>query len=266
MDLLLVVLYKQLPEESETISTFIKDCSRWHNKIKLVIWDNSPNNVSDNLLPELPIPIEYIHTPENISLAKIYNNTISKYKTFRAVYIFDQDSVVTDLYFAEMNKYLSLYSDIGLFAPKIYHNSILLSPAIEKYNRTQLLKSIDCGIHSTAGLRLIMSGLCVRPTILNTIKFDENLRLYWIDNVFSYDYSLKYKTYCVINYTLSHQLSCFDKDTIKNKWRRSIINAKGAIYASNKRSLVSKIYTRLYISAYLLKNFCQLSIKKISAD
>ena len=50
-NILLVVLYRQTVDTSETIKSFCKSCSKYHEKISLVIWDNSPYNENnlDNL-------------------------------------------------------------------------------------------------------------------------------------------------------------------------------------------------------------------------
>ena len=45
---LLVVLYKQSIISSTTIKSFCENCTKYHENVKLIIWDNSPNEIEND--------------------------------------------------------------------------------------------------------------------------------------------------------------------------------------------------------------------------
>lgn len=257
MDTLLVVLYKQTVQSSDTVKSFLKNCVNEAKNINLVIWDNSPGDsetslqIGDNIF-------DYYHTPENLSLAVIYNKVIEKYNDSRVVYIFDQDSLITSDYFTKMNTAINSFPLINLFAPRIFHNKTLLSPSRDVYNISSVINSIAPGIHNSAGMRLIMSGIALRPQIINRVRFDENLRLYWIDNKFCFDYSRCFKQFYLIDYNLVHDLSIFKRENIRTMFRRMWLNVSGALYTAKKRGIFTFLINIVYLSVYSIKRIVRI--------
>ena len=75
--LILMVLYECKVKESLSYASLLR-LSEYLNNSKLILWDNSPSVQSidtDNI--SFLQYIEYIHTPENMSLSKISMFVIS---------------------------------------------------------------------------------------------------------------------------------------------------------------------------------------------
>lgn len=220
-NILIVVLYKRTVSNSLTITTFCDKCSKFHNKVSLHIWDNSPYNENDfSYLRKLGIEYKYTHSPENLSLAKIYNKVISTTYSDQIVHIFDQDSNLTELYFDLMYKAINDEPNVYLFVPYVLYGDKLLSPGKYKYYKGSYNKKLLLGKIFSKNTICITSGMTMRAILREKVKFDENLNLYGIDSMFLLDYSAEYKYLYVINYSLSHNLSQFEIEPIDVKIKR----------------------------------------------
>ena len=254
MDRLLVVLYRQNISESNTLQSYFKNCASIHPFIKLVVWDNSPYPQSKEEICSAPIEFEYIHSPENKSLAYIYNEVLRKSVIdCKYIYLFDQDSEVTLNYFEEFQSAQQKYEHIDLFVPIVRHGGNIFSPCKEKWNRSFLFEDLTPGIFSAEHLRFILSGIALKNNVITEVQFDEQLKLYWIDNKFAYDYSKKYKELCVVDYTMQHDLSCFRYEPFRVKVKRWNSNVTGALYTASKMSLLAYVSTIIYSCFFYVK-------------
>lgn len=227
-NILLVVLYRQTVDTSETIKSFCKSCSKYHEKISLVIWDNSPNNENnfDNL-NNLRIEYKYNHTPENIALSSIYNTVISNANTNQIIHIFDQDTIIDNTYFDLIYEAVNTKPSISLFVPYVLYYGKLMSPGVYKYYKGGYSNKLKLGQVSSLNTICIASGMTVRASVYKNIQFDENLSFYGIDTKFALDYSKYYEYLFVINYSLSHNLSQFEIEPyeVKHKRFRSFVKS-----------------------------------------
>lgn len=236
---LLVVLYKRTPLLSTTIKSFIRDCKAYHSQVSLVIWDNSPYYQESVLENEIPSAINYIYRKgENTALSKIYN-IISKSFPDSLIHIFDQDSKLSDEYFAKVYNASRGNDDINLIIPIIKHNNHIESPAIRQLHRGKFYASINPGVHGSKNLLCIASGMTVRTNCINDlVPFDETLTFYGIDSKFCFDYSKKFEYYYLIDYILPHSLSKYETEDFRTKlWRLNNQN-RASLYISRRISLI----------------------------
>ncbi len=240
-DIILIVLYKRNEKTALSFVSFNTNCKKYFKNVKLVIWDNSPSQmINTKTIEEIEFECEYFHSKENLSLAKIYNTVVNNNSDYDSIFIFDQDSVLTEEYFEKMFTAKSLYKNINLFIPKIIHDKKVLSPAKRFLYKGRYYSSINPGIHSSKDLLCIASGMVVRTKcVKNYVQFDEKLSFYGIDSKFCFDFSKQFKEYFLIDYTLSHNLSKYETEDIKTKlWRLNNQN-RAMLYLSRKISLIS---------------------------
>lgn len=251
MDILLVILYNETLTSSKTIRTYLENCRQYHNKIKLVIWDNSPvRKISPEEIVNCITKFEYRHTPQNIPLSVVYNNVIESSLEYNSIFIFDQDSIVTNEYFNQIYTAQYLYPQINLFIPRIIHGSKVISPAKRFLHKGKYVYRPDIsGIIKSRRFIGIMSGMNIRMRLFkNTnIKFDNNLTLYGIDIMFSIDYSKSFKSLYVIDYTLQHDLSMFSEETIEIKNKRLKSHIAASQYIAKKISIWTYLSCKIAI-------------------
>lgn len=210
-NVLLVVLYKETLASSTTIHSFLKS-RKYHKKIKLIIWDNSPNKIEDfSLLNDYNLSFKYIWTPENLPLSVIYNQVIENIINADFLFLFDQDSSFNDVYFDEFFCSLNDNLDLKLFLPLIKNQNRIVSPGLFWIYKGVYIRENIGGRISSKNILAVSSGMIIRINIFreSPLKFDENLSLYGIDSKFLLDYSEFYKELFVLNYELKHNLSQF---------------------------------------------------------
>ncbi|MDD2494309.1 MAG: hypothetical protein PHE29_03870 [Tissierellia bacterium] len=262
-DVFLVVLYKESLKTSKTISSFLNSKVNFSN-IKLIIWDNSPYKILDfDLLNKNQIQFEYEWTPENIPLSTIYNTVIETNKDSRLLFLFDQDSEFTELYFKYMYDSVRNEPNVKLFIPSVFHNNKLVSPGRFGFYKGMYLKHNCKGKNKTGNIIAIASGMCIRFTTFSEdqVLFDENLSFYGIDTKFCLDYAKKNKHLYVINYSLKHDLSIFqEKEDINIKLKRMKDYQRSTRYIikNHKNNIFSLILSELSwtikIILYCMKN------------
>ncbi len=211
--LYLTVLYKTKYSDSQTLLSF-SNLNFGNNKNNFfVVWDNSPE--SEATIQQLKNflhteNIEYVHTPKNIALSKIYNICLEKYLDFDFLLIFDQDSKIRRSDFdSYLEKTISENPNINIFLPQIYSESKLYSPGRFWIFKGSHYKNLSVGIHKDKLYTAIMSGTCAKITFLksNKIRFNEQLSLYGIDTCFFSDVRKIDSRFYVLDEKFGHDLS-----------------------------------------------------------
>lgn len=223
--LYLTVLYKTKFSDSQTLRSFANLNFGKNRNNFFVIWDNSPE--SDASLLELQNflhteNVEYVHTPENTALSKVYNTCLKKYSDFYFLMIFDQDSKINRSDFdSYLEKTVSENPDVNIFLPKIYSNGKLYSPGRFWIFKGSHYKNLSAGIHKDKLYTAIMSGTCARISFLkeNKIAFNEELSLYGIDTCFFTDVRKIDSRFYVLDEKLGHDLSESDLNKLEKKKR-----------------------------------------------
>lgn len=211
--LYLTVLYKTKYSNSQTLRSFSKLRFGGNKNNFFVVWDNSPESetkiqeVKEFLNTE---NVEYIHTPENIALSKVYNACLEKYSDFDFLMIFDQDSkIIRKDFDSYLEKTISENPDVNIFLPQIYSKNKLYSPGKFWIFKGWHYKNLSIGINKDKLYTAIMSGTGVRISFLkkNKIIFNEELSLYGIDTCFFSDVRKIDSRFYVLAEKLGHDLS-----------------------------------------------------------
>ena len=164
----IVVLYKQSIASCKTLLAF-KNIGLFANPDNFfVIWDNSPENENE-IFPCADFficsNIEYIHTPENISLAKIYNQSIKKH--FADVYcLFDQDSSIGRKdYDQYLDSVILNHESMNVFLPQVFSNGCLFSPGKSFLSHGSHFSELCPGCHKNSFYTAVTSGMVVRSRV-----------------------------------------------------------------------------------------------------
>jgi GT2 family glycosyltransferase len=222
--IIVVVLYKIRPNNSPSLVTLAKN---FPADSKIVVWDNSPailNEMDLNWIKTSFPTVEYIHTPENISLAKIYNQVYFNNLQYEYFLILDQDTTLTPEFFIELQTAIDQHPEINLFLPLVYHGRQIVSPADFWLYKGIYWTHRKIGLVTAKNRLAIASGMTIRMDYLKDRKnrFDERLKLYGIDDKFMLDYGKENQYFYVIDYVLNHQLSMFEQEDSKKKTMRFI--------------------------------------------
>lgn len=255
----LVVLYKTLIQDSKTCQ-FIKSSDLLCDEDNTVyIWDNSPTNINTESQVFSFFKFSNVifkHTPENVSLAKVYNTVIREYSSYDAIQIFDQDSYIEiNNYNDYLNQLLIQQDDINVFLPKIYSGDSLYSPGLFFIKGFHFRKLSD-GINKHRLYTAITSGMFLRLKWIleNNLSFNEELQLYCIDTDFICKCRVLDSSFFVMGVDFYHDLSEENLSINEKKERRRLqIDGTKKIYKDN---IFCFVLVKLY--EFLLKVFRRL--------
>ena len=211
--LFLIVLYNCEVHDSKTCISLKKCSVNKSNDNYIFIWDNS--NYAINSLEECKkffdfSNVNFKHTPENISLAKIYNSVLEQNPSIEAFIIFDQDSEITQIDYIEyIESTVKSNPNINIFLPQIILDKKLYSPGRFWCFKGWHYKQLEVGVHKDSLYTAIMSGTVIRKEALDKyeVRFNEELRLYGIDTCFFTDLRKKDNKYYLLKIKLEHDLS-----------------------------------------------------------
>lgn len=209
---MLVVLYGCELDKSNTLHSLVKLSSQL-NDVKLIIWNNGPNYLNENVVSSFKIKLDFelFQTIENISLAKIYNKFVSLNDSNNYV-ILDHDTNVNIDYL----KAVKLFHG-NIAAPKIYSRGVLHSPRFSQLP-----------LSSKREVTAIGSGLVISKSVVKRMSkyfgnvFDERFVLYGVDTTLFYRLAKYYdlETELFFLPELEHSLSSDETETnIINQFR-----------------------------------------------
>jgi hypothetical protein len=190
--IVLVVLYKKTISASPTISHLLLQNKDLFD-LELVVWDNSPAPCPEAEIAKLSATFDkfqYISTPENVWLSKLYNQVLRS-STYDYALLLDQDSEMPDYYFDKLSAAISDFPHISLFLPIVMNNEKLVSPGSFIYFKGKHWKKIKTGLISSKNVLAITSGMVIsiKVFLVHQMKFDERLNLYGIDTSFMLSFS-----------------------------------------------------------------------------
>jgi GT2 family glycosyltransferase len=236
--LMIVVLYRLKVGESPTLQSLERCKGALDAQDQVVIWDNSPSPQDGEDLSRmqaaLPCGLHYRHTPENISLAAIYNRAVSEHPAAELVFLLDQDSAFTPDFFREINEAAAAHPEINLFVPLIKHGRQVVSPGHYYAFKGKYWTVEKYGVVPARSTVAIASGMCIRMAYLQRFGgFEEKLKLYGIDTNFMIRYSRDNADFYVLRAPFGHALSDFSSEERLVKQARfadfrraSLVNAK----------------------------------------
>lgn len=205
--IVLVVLYKKTISASPTISHLLLQNKELFD-LELVIWDNSPEPSPEAEISGLSAAFskfQYIQTPENVWLSKLYNQVLQA-NVYDYALLLDQDSELPDYYFGKLSAAISDFPDISLFLPIVLNNKKVVSPGSFVYFKGKHWKKIKTGLMSSKNVLAITSGMVISSKVIlaHQMKFDERLNLYGIDTSFMLRFSKFEKQLYVLKVKFDH--------------------------------------------------------------
>lgn len=205
--IVLVVLYKKTISASPTISHLLLQNKALFD-LELVVWDNSPEPSPDSEISGLQAAFskfQYIQTPENVWLSKLYNQVL-RANVYDYALLLDQDSELPDYYFDKLRAAITEFPDISLFLPIVLNNKKVVSPGSFVYFKGKHWKKIKTGLMSSKNVLAITSGMVISSKVIlaHQMKFDERLNLYGIDTSFMLRFSKFEKQLYVLKVKFDH--------------------------------------------------------------
>lgn len=233
--LLITVLYKTAPEASETLRSLVAGAGELYADDVLYLADNSPQPQDTSFADShLPCRVAYRHSPENLSLAAIYNRAVSEFPGQDFLFLFDQDSGFGGDYFRETEAAAAVRPDVNLFVPLIRQGTTVVSPGHFHYFKGRYWSEARYGAVPAKNTVAIASGMAIRMKYLKGFGgFEERLQLYGIDSNFMIRYSRDNALFYVLKAPFNHDLSDFNSESRETRLRRfrdfsraSLINAE----------------------------------------
>jgi GT2 family glycosyltransferase len=264
---MVVVFYKQDPEESKTFQTlrntlFLKQ-DLVHN-IELILYDNSPEQHSFNPLEFEGVHISYYHDPRNLGIATAYNYAwaIAKENGSQWLLLLDHDTDLTDEYFNQFGLLTGMSNNVVAVVPKIFSENVMISPVFSNSLRPLQDKRPVAGIQ-TQPVMAINSGALIRVDFINELNgFNESFPLDFLDHWIFFKIYKNGHTAWLLDVTLEHELSVMDYSRVSLNRYQSILNSEITFYRNFKKELFPAY--RLQLVKRLVKQVLTVKNKKIA--
>jgi GT2 family glycosyltransferase len=260
--LAVTVLFETAPSRSVSLQSMSR-CVRSGHQVTCVVWDNSPQRAAPVelawLREHLPESI-YRHTPENVSLSRIYNTVIDEHlrsdnrAAFDAVLITDQDSVFDADLLDEASSAIAAHPDVSLFLPHVVSNDSIVSPATVYGCIGLPWRTKHVGRVSSRRTLAINSGMIIRSDYLarRFSGYDERLRFYGTDNDFCKKYSRDERWIYALNSVVTHSLARHTVETRDLRLWRHRENVQ-ALLLTNSSDWFSRVTSKMYCAVYCSK-------------
>jgi hypothetical protein len=199
--------------------------------------------------------IDYVHTPENLSLSKIYNTVSSEIEINEYITLLDQDTELSTEYFLELARLQN--QGETLILPKVACGEIIVSPGKRFISHGMLVQNIETGPINSKNLLAINSGMSISGAVFRKFQYHTQLRFYGTDTYFMRFYEMHFRKAYVMNSMIQHSLA--ERENKDKKWRKSHIKEKlrtFEIIFSN--SLVEILFSRIHIFLIKIKTFFQM--------
>ncbi len=233
--LVLVVLYKTRPRDSDTLRTLAQQIPT--PNVHMLVWDNSPDECDAEerqWIFNTFVASEYRHTGDNWPLSRIYNYVIDDYlrhpiARFDYLILFDQDSLISADFLVKATRAVANHPEIGLLLPIVFSGAHIVSPAHLYYFKGFYWKQKRTGVISSRFTSAINSGMVISATYLTSSfsGYPEALKFYGTDTFLCQAYAKHCPWLYVIDTTIRHDLARFREESADVKlWRhRETISA-----------------------------------------
>lgn len=223
--LILIVLYRVKPGDSQTLLSLRESAGMLRADDVVLVWDNSPEAASPEAIATVsegsPASWMYRSTPENRSLAAIYNEATRLIPGKDLLLIFDHDSHFSSDFFAKLDSASAANPDIDLFVPLIRQGDLIVSPGHFRYFKGSLWKKPGYGRVPSRNTVVIGSGMAIRSRFLETFGgFEERLQLYGIDSNFMLRYAGKNPFFFVMDPRFGHSMEDYRSHDVATLRRR----------------------------------------------
>jgi GT2 family glycosyltransferase len=225
---IVVVLYKRSPAQSQTISGLSEVFSQQPELLRsfqIFVWDNSPAPIVD---PVFPFPATYQHGARNLGTAGAYNQAMVFAEAAGAPWmlLFDQDTTISQEFLPRMLDYGERFQStqqVATVVPFIYSHGTLVSPRrIGKFNRVKQIPQGFNGIFKELAYA-VNSATLMRVAALREIGgYSEE---FWLDlsDVYAFQEMFRRGLYMYIagDLQLQHSIAAmdFDKEMTPQRYR-----------------------------------------------
>jgi GT2 family glycosyltransferase len=223
-----VVLYKRLPEQSQTIDSLGKVFAgnpELLTSIRVILFDNSPKALSH---VNLSFPCDYRHAGRNVGTSGAYNYAmeIAEAEQCSWLLLLDQDTTLSAEFLPRMLEYsqqLQDQAEVGSVVPFIYSHGSLVSPRKHgRFNQISLIPATFSGVYRDKAFA-VNSATLMRVAALREIGGYSND--FWLDLSDVYVFQAMYRRgrylYIGGDLTLQHSITSmdFDKDMAPERYR-----------------------------------------------
>jgi GT2 family glycosyltransferase len=225
---IVVVLYKRSPAQSETISGLAQVFAQQPQLLApfhVFVWDNSPAPLKD---PAFPFPCTYQHCVQNLGTAGAYNQAMAFAESVGAPWLllFDQDTTISQEFLPRMLAYSERFhgtEEIATVVPFIHSHGVLVSPRrIGRFNRVKQIPLSFNGIFKELAYA-VNSATLMRVAALREIGgYSEE---FWLDlsDVYAFQEMFRKGRYMYIasDLQLQHSIAAmdFDKEMTPHRYR-----------------------------------------------
>ncbi len=258
--LFILVIYKINLDDCDSFKSLMESCEDSSTKIDVFIYDNSPSSlVSKNQTQHHDCNIHYVHDKTNPGVSKAYNEgcKLAKELDKKWLLLLDQDTKFENNALIKYYQSVNDNIDINLFAPILISSDsrTIYSPCRYLFNRGFSFKQIEVGKHTFKQKSVLNSGLLINTEIFGQVGgYNEKLKLDFSDFEFIDRYRKICNIFCVVNCTLTHELSSTEQDLEKllNRFR---------IYCESSKIIAKVNFDTFILMCFVLLRACKLSIK-----
>lgn len=227
--LVVVVLYKRSPLNSETLCSMNNSCANINIRLNVLVYDNSPvaHDIREAITTFSFLSITYIHDPANAGVAGAYNYGLQFALNLQLdkLWIFDQDSSLIDNFVEQTFKTVATHPDLDLYLPYVISGAQTVSPTRTLMGRSIGQLNLRLGVNSSKEFFAINSGMLMRTAYLSAIGgYDARFKLYLTDNWFCDTFVNSHRPFALTGAKMLHDLS---RDSSKD------VNHLLAIYRTN---------------------------------
>ena len=255
-----IVLYNREPSQSQSVSSLLqilKDRPEWAKHFSLVLYDNSPQPLSDSFAADFPI--HYVHDASNGGLARAYNYALARAESEEREWLLllDQDTTLSAEFISELvatSEGLHSRSEVAAIIPKLQANGKIESPSRDFFDQMRHQfqdpqPAIDQDVVGVQQQRLCSynSGSALRVVALQSIGgFPAEFWLDFLDHaVFHTLYSKGYRVY-VMRATLPHDSSYSDIGSLPS-WRLHNILLARTLYVKKNGRFIDRTLYRIWL-------------------
>lgn len=264
---IVVVLYKQKPEDSKTFQTLKQTLflQTEHLKdIELILYDNSPEiNEFDHSKYE-GINISYHHDLRNLGIVTAYNYALdcANRNGSQWLLLLDHDTEVTCEYVNEVISIPALPKEVMAIVPKIKDGEKVISP-MYSHSLRPLKEEIPLTGIQEKPVTALNSGTLIQVSFINEIGgFNTSFPLDFLDHWLFFEIYAKGYKVIVLDTTLEHELSVMDYSRVTLERYKSIIASEFNYYKNYKKDLYSQF--RVQLAKRFVKQILTVNNKKIA--
>jgi GT2 family glycosyltransferase len=223
-----VVLYKRLPEQSQTINSLaaiFASTPTLLGSIQVLLWDNSPKAVGQL---SLMFPCQYRHSGLNVGTSGAYNYAMEFAEAQGSPWLLllDQDTTLSAEFLPRMLEYSHLLEgrkEIGTVVPYIYSRGSLVSPRnLGRFNHTSQISPPFDGVSQHKAFAVNSATLMRVDALREVGGYSQD---FWLDLSDVYVFDAMYRKgrymYVAADLMLQHSLTStdFDNDMAPERYR-----------------------------------------------